>query len=54
MENFRLAIHEPDIHSLPNLKTATTTTTNAEQDVCVRGVGGNCGGANSVGEGARW
>lgn len=34
MEIFRLAIHEPDIHSLPNLKTATTAT-NSEQGVRV-------------------
>lgn len=57
MENFRLAIYEPDIHSLPNLKTATTTTTTINSStvcVCVSCVcvGGHRG--DLARERARW
>lgn len=43
MENFRLAIHEPDIHSLPNLKNSHHHQPPKEQG-CVCTCGGLVGG----------
>lgn len=45
MENFRLAIHEPDIHSLPNLKNSHPHQPTRSRVVCVHvwGASGGCG-----------
>lgn len=48
MENFRSAIHEPDIHSLPNLKNSHHHQPTRSRVVCVyvgggEGKWGGCG-----------
>ena len=51
MENFRLAIHEPDHQPLPDSKTAATTTIISEQCVCVCVCVCVCAGATGGGGG---